>query len=280
VSIWSLLKTFEQITRPPKRHTAFDDDLPTVDTATPPCYFCGTPTDNVVDTDEGAEFICEGCATPADEPVDMSQVSVGPRYCGPCDEEHDDPCTAMFEPSWAGRLTEDDKLADMEAEMDRQVAALGPYHAFGFNPNPPEPTLTDDELVAVRGLIQERYDRDQHVPLSLEAHQQIIDGLVEFISCRTLGEQDSAAPSPAAASPAGVEHPPVPPAGHSHHDLWPTASLLVQASIGLDMWLAYDKTITTPNIWHELVEALRRRSSDLRNETPETCLAQHPKPQQ
>jgi hypothetical protein len=39
-----------------------------------------------------------------------------------------------------------EKCADMEAEMDRLKA--------GFRVEPP---LTDDELVAVRGLIQERY---------------------------------------------------------------------------------------------------------------------------
>lgn len=87
------------------------------------------------------------------------------------------------------------RLADNSTEPAERTDYLGPYEEPEHFANT-EPALTDDELVAVRGLIQERYDREQYVPRSLEFHQQLIDELTEFITVRTLGDTDSPAAEP------------------------------------------------------------------------------------
>jgi hypothetical protein len=144
----NLLRTLEKITRPPR----LGHDVDTV-----PCYFCGAPTDNVVDTDEGAEFICVGCATPGGGAGSMATDD---------GEQARWSDTAMFEPS------DGTKLADMGRQtisgVKRNIREFAgdffgdPPRAFNIDgtPNTGEPALTGDELVAVRGLIQERYSSE------------------------------------------------------------------------------------------------------------------------
>jgi hypothetical protein len=62
------LRTLERITRPPRQVWA-DLDTPLTeaeDDDPDTCYFCGEPTENIVDTDHGAEYVCGKCCEPGE----------------------------------------------------------------------------------------------------------------------------------------------------------------------------------------------------------------------
>lgn len=147
----------------------FDDE----DDETNRCYFCGDPTENLVNADDDPEFVCEDC----------------------CDE----------------------------------------------TPNPTEPSLSDDELVGVRGLLQERYESVQSLNEdSLQVlkdarwpHGKRYDGWPAAEAARLKTHRAASTAGDSAGEASG--HSPVPPSpARSGDDL----SLLCRnASAGIDRWL-------------------------------------------
>lgn len=96
----SFFRALERLTRPPRMgHDVDVFEVVGADDDATTCYFCGEPTEHVVDTGDGTEYVCEKC----------------------CD------------------------------------AAPSIFADPAEQPNEYEPSLTDDELVAVRQIIEERF---------------------------------------------------------------------------------------------------------------------------
>lgn len=272
MSFLDLLRTLERITRPPRRN-----DEP------------------------AAAVLSDECRAPG--PADC--LSCGKRCRWPADEKRPDCSCGLgdgvkLREHWSSCAVWDDdeaaKLADMEAEMDRQVgeaaqyrvpmdevdgmfiAVAEPQGGLGNFPGPVEPALTDDELVAVRGLIQERYDRAQHVPPSLEFHQQLVDELTEFITVRTLGDTDSpAASAPGDSGEAVSPHPPVPASPRSDraedHRQW-----VLGLKSGLEHALEAVLEERAIALTHEGADLLDRAANRIRKQLPVIVSPQHTKP--
>lgn len=157
MNVIGLLRTLERITRPPTRPTFSDTDNPLAEYE--------AETECLVPEDFNAVCRCAACV--AEERAAEDELSE-PAECECWPVEKPWTYYGIVEPGGA-----------MEFNPDC------PVHGRDDIPNPTEPGLTPDELVAVRQLIEDRF-----------------------------GLADVPAPSPAGTgSPADDGHSPVPPAG-------------------------------------------------------------------
>lgn len=197
-----------------------------------------------------------GSAHDYDKPVDGGDRRSRVTRCTRCNERYPDDCHCG-----ADRLNEAEESREVWDGGDCFDCCIGHPETFGDVSSIPEPALTEDELVAVRGLLQERYDddawddRDGGRCLFCGATREYVaatDGCVgPLCPHKTSPASRGAGDRPAAE----VGHPPVPPAAgpQTSQLLTKAGNMIADITLGLN---AYDEVYRL-----DFVAQLRERAA-------------------